>query len=224
MKFPALVRRRTVWLPTWLGGCILFAAGLAPLVFWGLAGERFLSADREVPHDVLIVEGWIREEPIQGASLEFLKGGYRYVVATGGYTGERWTVRRWSDAEIAREGLLRSGVPPEKVVFAQAPDAEASRTFSTAMAAKQALDEKDLIPKAVTVYTRGAHARRSRLVYQKVFGPTVQVGVISWKPQGSESEPWWRNSSRAEDFVKETAGCFWEWLFDSGRFARKAQT
>ena len=84
MKFPALTRRRTAWLPTWLGGCILFAAGLALLVFWGLAGEKFLSADREVPHDVLIVEGWIHEEPIRAASLEFLKGGYRYVVATGG--------------------------------------------------------------------------------------------------------------------------------------------
>ena len=173
---------------------------------------------------MLIVEGWIREEPIQGASLEFLKGGYRYVVATGGYTGERWEARRWSDAEIARRSLLQNGVPPEKVVFAQAPDAEASRTFSAAVTAKQVLDEKGLLPKAVTVYTMGAHARRSRLVYQKVFGSKVPVGVISWKPPGSESEPWWRNSSRAADFVKETVGCIWEWLFDSGRFARRAQT
>ena len=139
------------------------------------------------------------------------------MVATGCINGDQWVSNRWSLAEFAKKSLLKNGVPPRTLIFAQGPDANLHRTYSTAVASRRALEQVAIRPKAVTVYTRGAHARRSRLIFQKVFGSNVDVGVISWQPPGTDSEHWWHNSNRADDFIKETAGYFWELLFDSGR-------
>lgn len=212
-----LVRRTTVWLPTGVGWLVLLGLLLGPVVFWVLAGEEILSADRVMTKEVLVVDGWIQEEPIQSAAQEFLRGGYQHVVAAGGINGEKWSKFRWSNADIARKGLMRAGVPPEKIIVAQAPDPEAHRTYVTAQAVWRSLEANGPLPRSITVYSRGPHALRSRLIFQKVFGPTTEVGVVSWKPPGSETQRWWRDSSRADEFVRESCAFLWEWLFDSGR-------
>lgn len=219
MRIPLslLVRRREVWFPTLLGATVLLAVCVTPALFWLAEGERILSANRGTIHEILVVDGWIQEEPMQAASVEFARGGYRYVVAAGGYTGAQWSNQRWSYAEIARKYLVHCGVPPARIISAQAPGSDVNRTYLTAVAVKVALDARELTPRAVTVYTRGAHAFRSRLVYQKVFGKEVEVGVISWKPPKSRTEPWWRDSERSVEFMKESFGSLWEWAFDSGR-------
>src|SRR6266542_4646954 len=86
-----------------------------------------------------------------------------------------------------------------------------------AAAAQRAIDAAGLHPTAINVLTRGAHARRSRLIFEKVFGPGTKVGVIAWKPPLFEQESWWESSERAEDMVKETVGYFFELFFSSGR-------
>jgi hypothetical protein len=86
------------------------------------------------------------------------------------------------------------------------------------MAAKQALEAKDLKPKRVNVFTRGPHARRTRLVYSKTLGPATQVGIISWNPYGPMSGGWWHSSSRAEELLKETVGYLYEVFLSSGRW------
>jgi hypothetical protein len=217
MRLDLFFRRRVVWLPTWLGLLLFVAASTTPIVFWALEGEKILSANAEVPHDVLVVEGWIMDEPVQAAGKLFLSGGYRYAVAAGSYTGEKWFKLRWSTAEEARKNLALTGVPADRIVLAQAPDVEAHRTYATAVTAKAALDARGIKPTAVTVYTLGAHGFRSRLVFQKVFGPGTPVGVITWKPPEVSTVRWWRDSDRAVDMMKETLGCVWEWAFDSGR-------
>lgn len=217
MRIPPLARPRTVWLPTLLGWALLGTLLVAPLALWFRWGETWLSADQPVQPDVLLIDGWIKEEPIAAASRLFAEQHFRQVVATGTFEGERWQAKRWNLALDAQRLLRRNGVPDEKIVLAQAPDVVAHRTHAALVAAKEALAQSGRTPCAVTVYTRGMHARRSALVARKVFGPDIPVGVISWRPPGTEATPWWKESSRAEDFLKETVGLLWEWLADSGR-------
>jgi hypothetical protein len=73
-------------------------------------------------------------------------------------------------------------------------------------------------PVAVNVFTAGAHARRSQLVYRKVFGSKVKVGVISWgAPERNSRRAWWTSSERTLELFKETLGYTYELLFSSGR-------
>ena len=188
-----------------------------PITLWWYHGESFLSVTQRVPADVLVVEGWISHEGIHASAIEFLTGGYRFVVATGGLTGERWSKDRWNYALVAQEQLLRSGIAADRILLASSLETERQRTFEMARSALRSLEGKGIRPHGINVFTRGTHARRSRSVFSKVFGSRTAVGVISWAPEDLAAEPWWRSSERAEEMIKESVGFLFEVLLHSGR-------
>ena len=163
-------QRRTMWWPTWTGWLALGLLAFVPLLLWWFQGEPFLSATYREPAAVLVVEGWISGEGIRASVLEFKTGDYRYVVATGGLTGERWNGRRWNYALEAEEQLLRWGIPRDQIILAASRETEVQRTYEMAVSARQALRAQHIEPRAINVFTRGVHARRSRLIFSKVFG------------------------------------------------------
>jgi hypothetical protein len=212
-----LVQRRTVWCPTWLGLFCASALVVVPMAWWCACGESFLSLTRRLPTEVLLVEGWIGRDGIRAAGQEFEKQGYRYIVATGGPTSISWSEDRSSYAEMAGRELMRLGIPEERIIVAPAREAKRQRTYEFAIAAWRALQATGIRPRALNVFTLGPHARRSRLVFAKVFGPVTEIGVVDWLPSGEASVPWWRSSERARDFLSETAGYAFEVVLNSGR-------
>ena len=215
MRFLRLCR---VWWPTRLGWLSIILLSVLPPVWWLEFGELFLSATNRVPRDVLVVEGWIGRDGVRAAANEFKSGGYRYVVAAGGTSPENgWEEGGWSYAERAKEELLRLGISESKVVFAPAADTENHRTFQSAAAVWRTLEARSIHPNALTVFTLGPHARRSLLVFEKIYQGKVPVGVIGWIPSDYKSEPWWRSSERARELIAETSGYLYERLLNSGR-------
>jgi hypothetical protein len=200
-----------------LGWAGLAVIATALCLLWWFEGESFLSPTERLPAEVLVVESWIGTDGIQAAAVEFEHGGYQCVVATGGPTSERWSQRRWSYADMAERELIRSGVPKDRIIAAPASETDGQRTFEMAVAAWRTLQTRDLHSNAINVFTLGAHARRSRLVFAKVFEPGIKVGVISWTPLHDKNGPWWRSSERAEDLLKETVGYLFEALLNSAR-------
>lgn len=214
-----LFQRRNIWWPTWAGWLLLLVLGATPAIFWCFAAESFLSLTDRQPAEVLVVEGWIGFDGLRAAREEFEQGGYRYVVTVGALTSDRWTVRRWNYATEARKRFVRDGLPPDRVIEAPAAETEAQRTFATALAARRALEAHGLHPAAVNVFTLGAHARRSRLIFAKVLPATTKVGCISWLPPEYRHESWWQSSERAQDLIKESVGYTFELLLNSGRLS-----
>jgi hypothetical protein len=212
-----LVQRRTMWVPTLLGFCLILLILFTPMVWWFTNGESFLSLTHRLPAQVLAVEGWIGNGGIRAAAAEFREHGYRYLVTTGGPADERWGQPQVSYAEIAEEELVALGIPENQIIVAPARDADIERTYESAMAERRALQVTGLQPKAINVFTLGAHARRSRLIYAKVAGAGTKVGVVSWSPPEEDGVPWWRSSNRAKNFLTETAGYTYEVLLNSGR-------
>jgi len=220
VKWPAqlrLVRRCTIWIPTCLGSSLIASLLLSSVTWWFVCGESFLSLTQRLPAHVLIVEGWIGRPGIRAAVAEFGQLGYQYIVATGGLTSGRWEDEPASYAEMAAGEMIRSGVPKERIIVATAEYTESCRTFESAVAVWRALKDAGIHPKTVNVFTLGPHARRSRLVFAKVHGPGIDVGVIGWIPPGYVVVPWWRSSERARDLLEETAGYLYEALLNSGR-------
>ena len=213
------LQRRTIWWPTLLGWISLTAFAGLFLTLWWFRGEALLSLTERQPAEVLVVEGWIGLEGVHAAAIEFAQGGYRQVVATGGFTHARWSDRQWNYAEITEHALSRSGVPRDRIIAASTPDTESQRTYEMATASWRALEARGALPTTINVFTLGAHARRSRLIFAKVFGTKIKVGVISWIPPSYANEPWWQSSERAEDLLKESVGCLYELLLNSGRWS-----
>jgi DUF218 domain-containing protein len=216
MQF-SLIERRTSWRLTWLGWlALLFAFGAATCI-WLLEGETFLAISDPLPARVLIVEGWIGEEAVRASIDEFRRGNYERAITTGGLSGDYWSAQRWNYAEAAREQFLNSGIPQESITSARSAATESDRTYACAAAARDCLTSLGFARGKVNIFTRDVHARRSRLVFQRAFGSNFQVGVVAWHPPGYDHTPWWRSSTRSEEFFKETAGYLFELILRSGR-------
>jgi len=218
---PTLLRRRLIWWPTLTGCLCLGCLFLAPILLWFFQGESFLGKTERLPTDMLVVEAWIGTEGMKAAAAEFQQSGYHFIVATGGLTNDRWSVQRFSYTEMARYELSRAGVPPDRIIAAPAADVESQRTFESARAVRAVLLARGNVPSAVNIFTLRAHARRSQLIFAKVLGPQIRVGVVSWAPVTDGGGPWWESSERAVDLIKETAGWLFEFLLNSGRWSNQ---
>ena len=212
-----LLQRKTVWWPTRTGWFCLLVPPLALTALWLFWGETFLSPTRPISSEILVVEGWVGRDGLSEALTEFRRGGYRLVVTGGGPTGGDWRTSPWNYAELAAEELKRLGMPPDQLLAAPARETEGQNTYPAACAVRQILEARGELPTAINVWTRGAHARRSRLVFSRVFGSKTRVGVIAWKPQAAPAN-WWQSGDRARGFFEETIGYFYESLLNSGRW------
>jgi uncharacterized SAM-binding protein YcdF (DUF218 family) len=213
-----LLRRRMFWCPTWSGLICFVLLLAAPMLWWWLYGESFLSSTSRLPAEILVVEGWIGRAGVDAAAKEFEKGDYQYVVTTGGLFSGGWEGEPESYAVMAQRELIQSGVAENRIIAAPSNDTKTKRTFESAVAAWCALQTRGLHPKSLNVFTFGPHARRSRMVFAKVCRPEAHVGVISWVPADDDQiGPWWRSSERAKDMLGESAGYLYEVLFNCGR-------
>jgi hypothetical protein len=213
-----IFERRTATVPTLFGWICLVSAVLGSFLLWWFEAERFLSETRRLPGaDTLVVEGWIGNDGVRAAMLEYETGGYKWLVTTGGYTNEGWSGKRWNYSDIANHQLLTLGFPKDHLISAPAQDVENQRTYESAVATLDALRSNNIHLGELVVFTRGAHARRSRLIFSKVFQANAKVGVISWMPEQYRNQNWWQVSIRADDLLKESVGYLFEVLFSSGR-------
>lgn len=211
------VRPRTIWCPTLVGWVLILGLLAMPAITWCIWGESFLCLTNREPAEVLVVEGWVGDEVLQAAAAEFKSGNYHWAVTTGGPNGENWQRQRWTYAQIGFDRLAAYGVPRDKIIMSPAPEVESQRTHTSAVSAKQALAAAGIEPTALNIFTRGAHARRSRLVYARVFEPAIKVGIVSWLPNSTHANPWWKSTVRSKDVLTETIGYLYEALLGSGR-------
>lgn len=188
---------------------------VTPMIWLCFYGEAFFSLTHRLPAEVLVVEGWIGNDGIRAASLEFEGRGYKYIVTTGGQTPDRQNPANY--AELAEQELIGLGVPQERIVVAPTGEIEHERTFKSAVAAWRALQKRGIHPRAINVLTLGPHARRTRLVYGKVYAPATLVGMIAWAPAYYHTQPWWESNARTKCFLKEIVGYPFEVLLNSGR-------
>jgi uncharacterized SAM-binding protein YcdF (DUF218 family) len=170
-----------------------------------------------VPADTLVVEGWIGRNGLRAAAAEFWRGGYRYIVATGGLTSGRWEDQPESYAEMAANELVRLGIPRERVTVAISEKTERYRTFESAVAVWRTLRVAGIKPQGINIFTLGPHARRSLMVFTKVNWDVEKIGVIGWCPPEYQKERWWQSSDRSKDLIEEVAGYLYEALLNSGR-------
>lgn len=212
-----LFRRRQIWAPTWLGSLLLLLlCGVLPTVWW-FQGEKFLSLTERQSAELLIVEGWIGVDGLRAAKAEFETGGYRYLVVASSQLNQRWGPKDWDVATQAHAVLLKAGMADEHIILSSTPSTNRQRTYESARAVRLTLAQKNLHSKTANIFTIGAHARRTRLVFAKALPEAPSVGVVSWNTHQDNAGRWWHSSDRAQEMIKETVGYFYELLLNSGR-------
>lgn len=106
-----------------------------------------------------------------------------------------------SEADESADILHRAGVPEEMLVAVAAPPTDFDRTYATAVAVRDWLAQQpEGLPAALNVLSESAHARRSRLLYQKAFGEAVRIGIIAAPREDVGADTWWKEP-RARGFT-----------------------
>jgi hypothetical protein len=212
------IRKRTVWLPTWQGwlAVCLVTGVLAVAAVRSIHPLLAVSAAAEA--DTLVVDGWLPDDTLRDVVAEFRRGRYARLCTTGGPLSHGSYLSKYGNyAQLMAANLRALGFDTERLIVAPSAGVTTNRTFESAWALREAFDRQGVAVQGLNLMTRGLHARRSWMVYRKVFGPGVRVGVISCPPHDYLPAKWWQSSAGLKGVIGETIATGYEWLCDSGR-------
>ena len=219
-----LFKKRQLWLPTWpvcLGGSVVFVL-LAIWIFSGL--HRFLAVSRPAEGaQIMVVEAWVSDPHIEqiATMLQAEDSPYKEAWLTGpklDHGSILITEDRDSFAELTGESLLALGVPQEKIHVVPAADTLLHRTWNAATKLKEEFEQKaGTTPDRFDLFTEGTHSRRSRLVFEKVFGDGVQIGVVALEPVAYDAATWYKSSAGMKGTLLELIAYIYEKIGNSGR-------
>lgn len=199
-----LIHRKEMWTLTFQGWIVtlLCIAALSLGIVTNL--HSFLSVSSPVKADILVVEGWLPDEALKGAIAEFNSHSYKKLITTGLPLLKGSYLAEYNNfAELAAATLIALGFDQQNLVAVPATDVIKYRTYAGAAALRQWLEKSDLKGKSINLYTLGAHARRSWLIFKQVLAP-IEVGVIAAKPIDYEPKKWWNYSAGVRSVIDET--------------------
>jgi hypothetical protein len=200
-----LLKRRECLVPTrrgWLA-MLIVGAGLTVLVARGI--QPFLAVNDPAPGGVLVVEGWVPDHCLKQVMAEFGRSQYSKLYVTGGPIDQGAPLSEYKTyAELGAAILVRFGMNTNSVQAVPTPRVRQDRTYASAVALKNWLRAHALAPTSFHVFTMGAHARRTRLMFEKALGPETRIGITAVPPSDEDPIRWWRTSAGVRTVIDET--------------------
>jgi hypothetical protein len=163
---------------------------------------------------VLVVEGWAADYVLEEAVRRVERGHDAMVYCAGGPIERGAPLSEYKTyAALSAAVLVSLGLPTNQVQAVPAPKVRRDRTFASAVALRDWFRHSNNLPVSFNVITQGAHARRTRLLYEKAFGGTCEVGVISVEDENYDPDRWWAYSAGVRGVVGETVAYLYARLF-----------
>lgn len=197
--------------------CVRWLVGLA-VVLAGFVGgslglHPFLAVSAPVPATIMVVEGWLPDEALSEAVVEFRRGRYARVFTVGAPHPRGTLLFAYGTyAESAAATLVKLGLESDQVTAVPSRERHRNRTFNSALALKALCREHGIALPAINVVTMGAHARRSRLCFRRALGESTRVGVIALEERDYDARRWWRFSEGVKTMIGEPIGLLYAWL------------
>ena len=188
----------------WLMGATVAVVVIA----FVLTIHDFLAISRPVHGDILVVEGWIwRSSAMKEAAAEFHRGQYRWLVTVGESVEDngRGSAKR-DVADLAAQRLREYGVDDGVIVVLPSPDVPWHRTYASALTLKEWLARSKIETTGVNVFTLGAHARKSLVLFQRALGAGTRVGVIAGTDESYQAHRWWLSPTGIYVIMRKTLG------------------
>lgn len=198
-----LFRKRETYGLTLPGWFFFSAAALLLAVFVCTGLYPFLAVSRPQPDArVVVVEGWLSDGALERV-LRDLQPGQKIVTTGCTFEIGRQLIGIDTYAEVTAARLTALGVNQTNLVIAPACRVMRDRTYAAAVAAREKMKEAGLYGLPVTIYTVGAHSRRTLLLFQHAFGPDYPLGIVSIDPEDFPVGQWGRYSEGVKHVLME---------------------
>ena len=198
---------------TWKAKLIFTAVAILLLYFTITNIYYFLSPQKEVQTNVLVVEGWLNDDALQESLTLFNSNHYEMMIVTGGPLNTGYIITNYkSTADMARQTLLMLGGDSSKIIAVSRKLVWRDRTYTTALALKKYFQKEMPHLKAFNLVSQGAHSRRSWLLFKKAM-PAYDIGIISTSEKLYKSDRWWKTSKGFRTVFTETIGYFYVLFF-----------
>jgi len=193
LRLGGILVRKESWKLSFTGRIILLVIVVVFLVVLQHGIYSFLAVDNPTSSGFLIVDAWLPDYGLKQAGAVFERAKYEKLI-TSGCTSEETEDREFPAGDViwAAEKLKKIGIAPRLVQPVPCSETRKDRTYNSALAVKKWCDKMGLTVRSIDVVTKAAHARRSRLLYQKVFGNKVNVGVIGIQDRTYDPARWWQ--------------------------------
>jgi uncharacterized SAM-binding protein YcdF (DUF218 family) len=213
--FGGLLVRHYRWSLSFKAKLSIFLVLLALVLTVVFGAYPFLAVTKRIPANVLVVEGWVHSYAMEASVEEFNNHHYRQIFTTGGpVVGKGAYINDYQTAAgVGADALKKAGIPADLVQMVPSRVIGRDRTYSSAIALRDWFRTHDLQVQSINIVTEGAHARRTRLLFQKALGPDIRVGVISVPSPDYDPSHWWYYSEGVEEIVEEGVGYFYAKLF-----------
>jgi uncharacterized SAM-binding protein YcdF (DUF218 family) len=195
--------RKETWTLSFPAKLLVLGLGLILAIGFPLEIHPYLAPTAPVHSGTMIIEGWISNSFLSQAAAAFRAGRYQKLLVLQATDDEGERQIGTTAACADRTEILASyGVPKPLIGTLLYPATERDRTYHAAIAARDWLTHHS-IEDSVDVVTIGPHARRSRMMFKKVFGKSFQVGIIALNDPTYDPKHWWRTSEGVRDVLGE---------------------
>jgi len=179
-------------------------AGLLLATFAVRKAQSFLAVNDPVAGEALVIEGWAPDYALEEVITEFRRHHYTRLYVVGVPLEQGAPLSEYKTyAELGAATLLKLGLDRDSIQAVPTPAVRQDRTYASALVLKQWLQLHNAVPAELNLISFGAHARRSRLLFQKAFGPDTRVGVIALENRDYDPAHWWQSSQGVRTVTDE---------------------
>lgn len=182
---------------------LLFLLTLIYISFTQIAS--FLSLNKAVNGDYLVLDGEMPDYSIQKAIKIFNKSDYKTVITTGGILPAGYYISgKTTMAELSYATFIELGFDSLKIYAIPGKTVLKDRTYNSGISLKNWFLENKINHAKIDIIAIGCHARRSRYLFQEALGSNFEVGVISIDDESFDISKWWKSSKGFRTVLSES--------------------
>ncbi len=207
-------KKKEIWVPTWKAVLLVTLLILLLTCLFFLKINSFLSMNRPVEAEVLLVDDWLPDFAIEETLKEFNGKNYRKLIITGGRKVYGWNATKFeSSAELLAAKIMERGIDSAKIQLIKVSPSSNNRTNTSSIATKAWLVSHPHDFKAINIVSVGSHARRSYYLFNKSLGDYCRVGIISINNISYDQNKWWNSSYGVKEVITECLAYIYTLLF-----------
>ncbi len=215
MRRIGFIKKKNCYRLTLWGWAIIILVVMAMAFAFVRGIVPFLSSQHPAEARVMVVEGYLPDRSFEKVMGLFEEGNYDLLITTGPQFEQGfYATGILSSAGLVGKSLLAMGFDSTRLAIVPLPGyIYRDRTYHSAVFCKAYLQQHHPDVRHINLVSQSVHARRSRYLYRKAFGPQYEVGNIVIPTESINPTDWYKSSRGFRTVIDETIAYLYVILF-----------